>query len=58
MLTDPYLPLSRELDDALVVVALLLVADGPHPHHHVDVVPVQIWGRALNVMVITLALPL
>ena len=40
--TDPYLPLPRELDDALVIVPLLLGADGPHPDNHVNVVPVQV----------------
>ena len=51
ILTDPYLSLSRELDDALVIVPLLLAADGPHPDHHIDVVPVQVWGRALNIQI-------
>ena len=31
----PDLPLARELDDALVPVPLLLVADGPDPGHSV-----------------------
>ena len=31
----PYLPLARELDDALVPVPLLLVADGADPGHSI-----------------------